>query len=80
MQAPSEGISSYSFFTSAVGGVSGQRNTPVPLCPREKTLCTHWVGGWVGLRAALDTEAVEKILSFCRGVYNDVVFKEIVLT
>jgi hypothetical protein len=28
---------------------------------------THWIGGCVGLRADLDTEARGKILGFCRG-------------
>jgi hypothetical protein len=26
---------------------------------------THWIGGWVGLRAGLDTEAGGKSLCFC---------------
>jgi hypothetical protein len=30
-----------------------------PLCPREIAPGTHWIGGWVGLRAGLD--AVGKI-------------------
>jgi hypothetical protein len=28
--------------------------------PGERTLGTHWIGGWVGPRAGLDTEAREK--------------------
>jgi hypothetical protein len=32
--------------------------TPRPLYPGEIALCTHWIGGWVGLGAGLD--AVEK--------------------
>jgi hypothetical protein len=50
--------SSYSFTTSALdGGVSGQRHATVVFYPRGKNPCTHWKGGWVGLRAGLDTEA-----------------------
>jgi hypothetical protein len=32
------------------------------LSPEESTPGTHWTGGWVGLRAGLDTEAREKVL------------------
>jgi hypothetical protein len=49
--------SPYLFFTSAVEGVNGQCHAPAALCPREITPVTHWIGGWVGLRAGLDTEA-----------------------
>jgi hypothetical protein len=37
--------------------VSGQLQLQ-PLCLREMSLSTHWLGGWAGLRAGLD--AVEK--------------------
>jgi len=47
-------------------GVSGQRHAPAALYPRERTPGTHWIGGWVGLRAGLDTEAREKILCLFR--------------
>jgi hypothetical protein len=30
---------------------------------REKAPVTHWIGGWVGLRAVLDTVVKRKILS-----------------
>jgi hypothetical protein len=46
--------SSYSFLTSALDGVSGQRHAPAALYPRIKDPGTHWTGGWVGLRAGLD--------------------------
>jgi hypothetical protein len=36
--------------------MSGQ---PRPLYPREKNPGTHWIGGWVNLRAGLDD--MEKI-------------------
>jgi hypothetical protein len=32
----------------------------------ERTTGTHWIGGWVALRAGLDTEATVKVLYFCR--------------
>jgi hypothetical protein len=48
-------------------GVSGQRHAPAALNPREWTAGTHWIGGWVGIRAGLDTEARGKILCHCRG-------------
>jgi hypothetical protein len=38
-------------------GVSGQHHAPAALYPRGKDPGTHWTGGWVGLRAGLDTEA-----------------------
>jgi hypothetical protein len=47
--------SSYSFLTSALGGVSGQRHAQAALCPGERTPITHCTGGWVGLRAGLNT-------------------------
>jgi hypothetical protein len=46
-------------------GVSGQRHAPAAIYSREWTLSTHWIGGWVGLRAGLDTEARGKILCLC---------------
>jgi hypothetical protein len=48
-------------------GVSGQRHDPTALCPGERTPDTHCTGGWVGLRAGLDTEVRGKILCPCRG-------------
>jgi hypothetical protein len=27
---------------------------------RERTPCTHWIGGWMDLRAGLDTQGREK--------------------
>jgi hypothetical protein len=32
------------------------------------TASTHWIGGWVGLRAHLGAEDRRKILSSCRGL------------
>jgi hypothetical protein len=58
--------SSYSFLTWILDGVSGQRHAPASLYPRELTPGTNCTGGWVGLRARLDTEARETILCFSR--------------
>jgi hypothetical protein len=44
--------------------------TPRPrFIPGEKNPGIHCTGGWVGLRAGLDTQAIDKFLYFCRG-YN----------
>jgi hypothetical protein len=37
-------------------GVSGHRHASAALCSGERTPGTHCTGGWVGLRAGLDTE------------------------
>jgi hypothetical protein len=34
----------------------------------ERTLGTHWIGGWVGPRAGLDTEGGGKILCLYQGL------------
>jgi hypothetical protein len=52
-------------------GVSGQRQTPAALCPGERITGTHCTGGWVGLRAGLDTEVRGKILCPCQGSNPD---------
>jgi hypothetical protein len=44
----------HELFTSAVYG-SVVSFTPWPLYPRERAVVTHWIGGWVGSRAVLDT-------------------------
>jgi hypothetical protein len=41
--------------------------TPRPLYPQGKAPGTHWIGGWVGLRAVLDTVLKRKIPSPRRG-------------
>jgi hypothetical protein len=48
-------------------GVNGQRHAPAALYTREKDPGSHCTGGWVGLRAVLDTEARGKISSLCRA-------------
>jgi len=43
--------------------------TPLPrFNPGEKTPGTRWIGGWVGVRAGLDTEARGKIISPLPGI------------
>jgi hypothetical protein len=59
--------SSYSFLTLILDGVSGQRHALAALYPQGKDPWCPWIGGWVGLRAGLGTEAREKILCLCRG-------------
>jgi hypothetical protein len=44
--------SSYSFLTSALDRMSGQRHAPAALYPRGKDPGVHWTGGWVGLELA----------------------------
>jgi hypothetical protein len=58
--------SSYSFLTSALDAVSGQRHDPAELCPGVRTSGTHCTRGLVDLRAGLDTEVRGKIRCSCR--------------
>jgi hypothetical protein len=59
--------SSYSFMTSALDGVSGQRHESSALYTQGRAPGTHWAGGWLGLRSGLDTEARRKILCLFLG-------------
>jgi hypothetical protein len=72
--------SSYSFTTSTLdGGEWSVSRLGRAFPPGERTSGTHWIGGWVGLRAALDTEARGKIPSFYRGSYpSHLVIKSVV--
>jgi hypothetical protein len=58
---------SSSFLSLALDGVSGQHHVLAELYPWERTSSTHWIGGWVGLRTSLNTEATGKILCLCQG-------------
>jgi hypothetical protein len=58
--------SSYSFLTSILYGMSGQRHALIARSPWGKDPGTHCIGGWVGLRAGLNTEARGKNLCLCR--------------
>jgi hypothetical protein len=46
--------------------VSGQLHASVALPPRERAPGTHWIGGWMGPRAGLDTVSKRKTPSSCR--------------
>jgi hypothetical protein len=63
-----ERYSSYSFLTSALDGVSGQRHAPAALYPGERTPGTHCTGSWVSLAADLDIKARRKVLSPLLGI------------
>jgi hypothetical protein len=43
--------------------VNGQLHPPAALPPSERAPGTHWIGGWVGLRAVLDAVVMRKIVS-----------------
>jgi hypothetical protein len=47
--------------------VSGQLHTPAALPSRGRAPDTHWIGGWVGTRASLDT-VTRKIPSLLAGL------------
>jgi hypothetical protein len=47
-------------------GVNGQRHAPAALLPPGMVIGTPWIGGWVGLRAILDTDTRRKIVCLCR--------------
>jgi hypothetical protein len=66
-----EQYSSYSFVTSALDGVSGQRHAQATFTPGERTAGTHCTGGWLGPRDGLDTHVRGKILSLCRELNLD---------
>jgi hypothetical protein len=65
--------SSYSFLTLALDGVEWSASPPGRALSRgnARPLGTHCTGGWVGLRAGLDTEVRGKILCPCRGSNPD---------
>jgi hypothetical protein len=50
----------HAFLTSAPGGGEWSVSRPGRFAPRERAPGTHWIGGWVGLRASLDAVAKEK--------------------
>jgi hypothetical protein len=62
-----EEYSSYSFLTSALDGGEWSASRPGrTFTSGERTPGTHCTGGWVGLRAGLDTEVRGKIFCPCR--------------
>jgi hypothetical protein len=42
------------FLTSALDGGEWSTSRPGRFTPGERDPGTHWIGGWVGLRAGLD--------------------------
>jgi hypothetical protein len=54
--------SSMHSLTSALDGGELSASRPGQFTPRERASSTHWIGGWVGPRAGLDTVS-KKILS-----------------
>jgi hypothetical protein len=61
------GYSSYSFLTLALKMWVVSFMPQLHFHPWDWTPGTHWIGGWVGLRASLDTEASRKISCPCRA-------------
>jgi hypothetical protein len=49
--------------TSALDGGEWSASRPGRFTPRERAISTHWIGGWVGTRAVLDTVVKRKITS-----------------
>jgi hypothetical protein len=47
------------------GLVGGEWSTSCPgrITPKERAPCTHWIGGWVDLRAGLDDLEKRKFLT-----------------
>jgi hypothetical protein len=43
------------FLISALDVGEWSATCPGPFTPGERALCTHWIGGWVGLSGGLDT-------------------------
>jgi hypothetical protein len=62
MQAPMErgSMASTHSWPWLYMGVNGERHAPAALYPPGENPGTHWIRGWMGLRAGLDTEAREK--------------------
>jgi hypothetical protein len=51
--------------TSTLDGGEWSVSRPGPFTPRERAPGTHWIGGWAGPRAVLDTVVKRKIPSPC---------------
>jgi hypothetical protein len=49
--------------TSALVGGEWSASRPCRFTPGERTLGTHWIGGWVGPRAGLDDVVKRKFLT-----------------
>jgi hypothetical protein len=51
------------FLTSALDGSECSASHPGRFTTKERAPGTHWIGGWVGLRAVLDFYGEEKNLN-----------------
>jgi hypothetical protein len=51
------------FLISALVGGEGSVSRPGRFTPGERTSGTHWIGGWVDLRAGLDDLTKRKFLT-----------------
>jgi hypothetical protein len=49
--------------TSALVGGEWSASRPDRFTPGERTLGTHWIGGWVGLRVGVDEVEKRKFLT-----------------
>jgi hypothetical protein len=56
----------YIFLTSALAGGEWLASHPGRFIPGERTSSTHWIGGWVDVRAALDYMEKRKFLTLPR--------------
>jgi hypothetical protein len=53
-------VSLHAFLTSALDGGEWSASRPGRFTPRDRAPGIHWIGGWVGPRAVLDTGGEEK--------------------
>jgi hypothetical protein len=51
------------FLTSALVGGEWSTSRPIRFTPGERVPGTHWIGGWVDLRAGLDDREKGKFLT-----------------
>jgi hypothetical protein len=51
------------FLTSALVGGESSASRPCRFTPEERAPGTHWIGGWVGLRAGLHDVEKRKFLT-----------------
>jgi len=69
-------VSLHAFMTSEL--VAGEWLPPL-YSLRERGPGIHWIGGWVGPRAGLDTLVKRKVLSFCSHIGQVVVVVVVVI-
>jgi hypothetical protein len=53
----------HTFLTLTLDGGEWSASRPGGFTSTERVPCTHWIGGWVGQRAVLDTMVKRKIPS-----------------